>query len=425
MSKRDSACKIERLAQGVVEVEVCQFLPKMFAFARKLMPLAKPTKLDVIVHSDKSLDICWEGEARACYELEISYFELEVRKLRFGEMQIEKHSDVKEVKGLAAHVPHPESLSKACAWAVKITVRGKSAEKNDAITKQVSWDDELSRENTREDLKKQLEDLNQQELQDFTCAKGMPQFLVLGMQHHGKSSFVNHLYRCLKCDLTLNDQMDVASAGAEEKTVATKHLEIPSTVCLHDTPAFANMNEDSAGRLQALLSSRITDGARRQDLRQDARIWFSKPPHGAIVVMSLIHWRDQTDEMQKYLSKMADSFKKASGGRVAFPYVVACTHCDVFLKECQEEKPGKALQKAVGGIGEAALTKHVYPITNYNQESVASARNNKATFGLVSQLLALAKHENTAKVQSQNTLGALWALGAVTVLVLALASAKS
>ena len=277
----------------------------------------------------------------------------------------------------------------------------------------ISWDDELSKEDAENDLKKQLEDLNQQELQSFRCAKGTPRFLVLGMQHHGKSSFVNHLYRCLTCDLTSNDQMVVASAGAEEKTVATKVLQVPSTVCLIDTPAFANMNDVSAKMLQTLLSSGITDGARRQDLGQDARIWFSKPPHGAIVVVSLIHWRDQTDEMQKYLSKMADSFKKASGGTVAFPYVVACTHCDVFLKECQEQKPAKALQKAMDGIGEAALTKHVYPITNYNQDSVASARNNKATFSLVSQLLALAKHENTARVQGQNRGWALGALGAL------------
>ena len=41
-------------------------------------------------------------------------------------------------------------------------------------------------------------------------------------------------------------------------------------------------------------------------------------------------------------------------------------------------------------------TEYVYSITNYKNDSSASARNNKATFDLLSQLLTLAKNEKTA-----------------------------
>ena len=391
-------------------------------------PPGKPSDLDVRVRSDKSLEIRWAGADAGCdncYELELRYFRLG------GAMIKPDHSTVKEVKGLATHELHPENLPKDLAWVVKVGLKAKSENSfSEAIMKQVSWDDELA--DTEKDLKENIAGLNE-EFQSFIEAKESgwrqslpaflrfkPRFLLLGGQHHGKSSFANHLYRCFNCDLSLNDQMDVASAGAEEKTVETKSLSVPLKgidVAFIDTPAFANMNTETAGKLQTLLSSGIVDGERRDKLSSDKLSWFSKPPHGAIVVMSLIHWRDQPDEMKKYLEKMADVFKKASGGKVAFPYVVACTHCDVCLKECQKEDPAKELRKAVEDIGKAALTKHVYDITNYEKEGLGSARNNKATVDLLSQLLTKAKHENVAKVQEQNRTR-IWYLGVLMVLIL-------
>ena len=360
---------------------------------------SKPTDLDVKVRSDKSLEIRWGGADGEKYELEICYFE-------FGGPMIQPdHSTVLEVKDRkAAHVLHPESLSKAVAWVVKVSLKAKSGHLlSDPIMKQVSWDDELFAEETQTHLWYKVDDLEKKELKAFKDVKGKPMLLVLGMQHHGKSSFVNHLHRCLTCDLTSNDQMAVASAGAEEKTLATKSHTVSlktSDVTFIDTPAFANMNTETAGRLRTLLSTGIQDDTRRDDLNQNETSWFFKPPHGAIVVMSLCHWRDQTDEMQSYLEKMAKTFKQASGGKVAFPYVVACTHRDVFLMECQNEDPAKELQKAVDGIKKAALADYAYSITSYKRKDrVGSVRNNEATFDLLSQLLSLAKHENTAKVQ--------------------------
>ena len=370
--------------------------------------------LSVVVHGDKSLEIRWARGDGECndYELELRYF-------RLGGLMMEPdHSPVTEVKGCAVHVPHPENLSKGFGWVVKIALQAKSdGLLSEKITQQVSWDDELA--DTEKDLKEKMPKLKS-ELKDFVAVRGKPRFLLLGGQHHGKSSFANHLYRCFNCDLSLNDQMDVASAGAEEKTVETKSLSLPLNgrdVTFIDTPAFANMNDDAVGKLQTLISTGFQDGARRRDLPPDERSWFSKPPHGAIVVMSLIHWRDQTDEMKKYLEKMADVFKNASGGKVAFPYVVACTHRDVFLKECQKEDPAKELRKAVEDIGKAALTEHVFPITSYKKKGSGSARNNEATLDLASQLFTKAKRENTAIVQDRNALQGL-KFSAVAALVL-------
>ena len=180
----------------------------------------KPTGLEVKVRSDKSLEIRWDSceataEVDACFELEIQHFSFA------GPMIQPDHSTVMEVNALAAHVPHPERLPKDQAWVVKIGLRVKSEQgsASEAIWKQVTWDDELPEKVSKKDLEERVMDLEKKDLQPFVDAKGVPRFLLVGGQHHGKSSFTNHLYRCLKCDLMLNDQMDVASAGVEEKTL--------------------------------------------------------------------------------------------------------------------------------------------------------------------------------------------------------------
>eukprot|EP00438_Fugacium_kawagutii_P005175 Skav231906 [mRNA] locus=scaffold3410:69743:70990:+ [translate_table: standard] len=362
------------------------------------------TDLEIGVRADKSLEIRWKGAPGESYELEIRYFELG------GPMIQPDHSTRMEVTGLAAHVPHPESLSRASAWVVKFGLRVKSEEgflSSEAVVKQIAWEDELSATETKADLQERITTLIGTELEHFVAVKGIPDLLLIGPQHHGKSSFANHLYRCFMCDLSVNDQMDVAPAGVEEKTVATKSLKVPLKgsdifIKVTDTPAFANMSAEAAGKLQTLCSTGSQDSRRRQNLAPDERSWFSKPPHGAIVIVSFGHWRDQKDEMQTYLQKAAAVFKNASGGQVDFPYVVVCTHCDVFLRDCQKEDPAKELQKAVDGIKKAALTEHVYPITSYKKNGLGSVRNNEATFGLVSQLLTKAERENTAKVREAN-----------------------
>ena len=367
------------------------------------LPPVKPSELQAQVHPDKSLEIRWlAADADSRYQLEVHYFEFE-RHVTDPQYR----SEVIQVEECEVLVPHLEEVPKNQAWVVKIILKAVSQDGSlfsDPVKKMISWDDELCSGATLTDLTERVGEFQKKDLNPFVAAKGNPQILVLGPQHHGKSSTVNHFYRCLKCDLSQNDQMCQAPAGVEEKTKATKNLQISfgsSSISFIDTMAFANMNDETAGQLKSLLSTGSKDGMRRNHLGQDEKSWFSKPPSAAILVMSLCHWRDQTDEMQKYVERMANIFKHAAGGQVEFPYCVALTHRDKFLKECQEAKPCFELKKMVEKIKQAASTEYVYSITNYKNDSSASARNNKATFDLLSQLLTLAKNEKTATVSQE------------------------
>ena len=377
--------------------------------------LAKPVDLEVKVRSDKSLHIRWQmGEdAHRHFQVEVCYFEFE------GPIIDPFHSTgIIQVERCAALVPHPEEVPKDQAWVVKVFVKAVSEDGllSEAVEKQVTWDDELSVEETAKDLKQRVAEFEEKDFSPFVAAKGDPHIVVVAAQHHGKPSHINHLSRCLHGDLTLNDHMDQAPASEEEKTVALKSIKITlgfwsqivgirvrvgsSRMVLVDTPAFPSMNDGMQGKLKNLLSTGVKDGARRQDLEQS--FWsmltkqLSKPPHGAIVVVSLCHWRDQKTETQGYLQKMAGVFKTASGGRVEFPYVVAVTFRDEFLKDCQKENPKRELESALEGIKRCAKTDHVYAISNYKRKSCGSLRINEATFDLLSQLLEKAMRENTA-----------------------------
>ena len=362
-----------------------------------------PRGLRVTVRADKSLEIRWQTEDGAClYELQICYFPFD------GPMIQPSHSNVLQVEGAAQHVPHPESLDKGQAWVVKIGLKARSADGllSDAAEAQVAMEDQLPGEEAKKALEAWTRNFQGKYFAPFCDMRGEnPKILVLGPQHHGKSSFVNHMNRCLLANLGLHDERDQAPAGVEEKTVATEALQIPmgsSPVTFIDTPAFATMNSESTRKLQTLLSSGNFCGQRRSDLGHDESSLFKKPPHAAIVVISLCHWRDQMEEMKMYLMKIANEFKNASQSMVEFPYVIAATNCDEFLKDCQTENPKDELEKAVLGIKKFALTDHVYAITNYKRGSMASARNNEATFDLLSQLLTKAKHRDTGVKQTRN-----------------------
>ena len=356
---------------------------------------AKPVGLELKVRADKSLEIRWQADgSNGGFHVEIRYFDFEGPGIEAD------HLIEEDVNKCAVKVAHPEELPLNKAWVVKVALKASENDLlSDAVEKQVAWDDELSEEETKTDLAERVSHFQKNDLEPFAQAKGIPKILVAAAQHHGKSSHVNHLFRCFKCDLKLNDQMDVAPAGKEEKTMSMKSLELPvdsSHMVLVDTPAFPSMNDEMQQKLKVLLSNGVEDGVRRQDLVPGKLNSLRKPPHGAIIVVSLCHWRDQQEETQVYLQKMAEAFKNASSGQVAFPYVVAVTFRDEFLKDCQKEIPREELENAVAGIKNAALTDHVYSITNYKPGALGSSRNNKETFNLLSQLLTKASREDTA-----------------------------
>ena len=305
---------------------------------------AKPVGLELKVRADKSLEIRWQADgSNGGFHVEIRYFDFEgpgIEADHFIELEV--------VNKCAVKLAHPEELPFNKAWVVKVAVKASENDLlSDAVEKQVAWDDELSEDETKTDLAERVSHFQKNDLEPFAQAKGIPKILVVAAQHHGKSSHVNHLFRCFKCDLNLNDQMDVAPAGKEEKTMSMKSLELPvdsSHMVLVDTPAFPSMNDEMQQKLKVLLSNGVEDGVRRQDLVAGKQHSLRKPPHGAIIVVSLCHWRDQQEEMQVYLQKMAEAFKNASSGQVAFPYVVAVTFRDEFLKDCQKEIPREELK---------------------------------------------------------------------------------
>ena len=382
---------------------------------------AKPEGLEVKVRADKSLEIRWQADGgNGHFHVEIRYFDFEgpgIEADHFIELEVVNKCAVKRV--------HPKELPLNKAWLVKVALRAAENDLlSDAVEKQVAWDDELSEEESKKDLAERVSHFQKNDLEPFAQAKGIPRILVVAAQHHGKSSHLNHLFRCFKGDLKLNDQMDVAPAGKEEKTIVLNSLRVPvgsswiwwfwsSHMVLVDTPAFPSMNDDNQQKLKTLLSTGVEDGVRRPDLAPGRQSSLKKPPHGAIIVVSLCHWRDQQEEMQVYLQKMAEAFKNASSCQVAFPYVVAVTFRDEFLKDCQKETPRDELENAVAGIKNAALTDHVYSITNYKPDALGSARNNKVTFELLSQLLTKASRVDMATSLQGISAPSLWLMNFV------------
>ena len=369
----------------------------------------KPEGLEVKVRADKSLEIRWQADgSKGHFHLEIRYFDFEGPGIEADHLL-----ELEVVNKCAVKVVHPKELPLNKAWVVKVALKASENDMlSDAVEKQVAWDDELSEEETKKDLAKCVSRFQKNDLEPFAQAKGIPKILVVAAQHHGKSSHLNHLFRCFNGDLNLNDQMDVAPAGKEEKTMSMKSLELPvgsSHMVLVDTPAFPNMNAEMQQKLKTLLSTGVEDGVGRQELAPGRQSSLKKPPHGAIIIVSLCHWRDQQEEMQVYLQKMAEAFKNASSRQVAFPYVVALTFRDEYLKDCQKETPREELENAVAGIQKASLTDHVYSITNYKRGALGSARNNQETFDLLSQLLTKASRVDTATA-AQKIVAPSWSL---------------
>ena len=378
----------------------------------------KPEGLKVKVRGDKSLEIRWQADgSNGGFRVEIRYFDFKGRATEADHL-----IELEVVNTCAVKVVHPKELPLNKAWVVKVALKASENDMlSDAVEKQVAWDDELSEEETKIDLAEHLNDFQKKDLKPFLQAKGIPRILVVAAQHHGKSSHLNHLFRCFNGDLNLNDQMDVAPAGKEEKTIVVKSLPVGSStwswfrfwswssdMVLVDTPALP-MNDKMQQYLRTLLSTGVEDGVPREALVPGKQSSLKEPPHGAIIVVSLCHWRDQQGEMQVYLQKMAEVFKNPSSGQVAFPYVVAVTFRDEFLKDCQKEKPRDELENAVAGIKKASLTDHVYSITNYKQGALGSARNNKVTFDLLSQLLTKASRVDTATA-AQKIVAPSWSL---------------
>eukprot|EP00929_Paragymnodinium_shiwhaense_P021246 TRINITY_DN13909_c0_g1_i1.p1 TRINITY_DN13909_c0_g1~~TRINITY_DN13909_c0_g1_i1.p1 ORF type:complete len:438 (-),score=64.56 TRINITY_DN13909_c0_g1_i1:111-1337(-) len=228
--------------------------------------------------------------------------------------------------------------------------------------------------------------------------------MVFGDQHNGKSSFLNHVKRVLDGRLNKADEFAAAPASLSETTHCTKCLEVPFkryTFRLHDTPAFRTMTPETREKIKHLLSKGVPSGTSRDSMCQTST-FLGNPPHGAILVVSLLQWRDERERTRDWMRALQAEFKHASGGRVEFPYCVVATKRDLFLEECQQPEPHKELDRVLKEIRVDGNTDVVCAVANYKEDSAWSDETNTETYRLLRQLVTLAKNQDTAVVLHEN-----------------------
>ena len=223
-------------------------------------------------------------EPDACiFHVKVEYFDPTTPMLEPEETKTIKCS------GLAFHFGARDDPKKSLAFTARVSVEAARADdpdrRSDAVRAQITMDDGLSADDGKADLEKHMRDLSV-ELDVFRQARGRQLCaLVVGPNHHGKSSFINHVYRCCATNLEVNDQLDTAPAGSAENTQETLTVRMKG-LSLVDTPALPNMSTDAVEALQALLAGAVDDGARRRDFAK-RQCYFQEPPHAAILLLTL------------------------------------------------------------------------------------------------------------------------------------------
>ncbi|CAE7287555.1 unnamed protein product [Symbiodinium sp. CCMP2592] len=387
------------------------------------VPPIPPSNPKIVVRADRSLVVSWDcdkshADVTSVFHLTVAYFDPE------GPMLEPEETRSMTCPGSGMHVEARDGPGALKACTVMVSVQAATQTSPDvrssAVRAQASWDDVQSPEDGAEDLEERRKNLVGQ-LGTFNQVRGCRMNVVIvGGQHHGKSSFINHVHRCWNNDLTANDQMESAPAGMAENTQEISVLDLDERLSLIDTPAIPNMGSEMADAFRSLLKAAQSPGTRRRQLAQGTFMdSFRRPPHAAIVVMSLCHWRDQQEEMQGYLRAMAKELKNASDGRVTFPFVVAATHRDEFLRDSKASRPHEELNKVLDAMKKAANTAHVFAVRSYHKGSSSSAAVNKETFDLLSQLVTLAGRQDTGVVVAQSQyLAAAIAAGVVVLAAL-------
>lgn len=238
------------------------------------------------------------------------------------------------------------------------------------------------------------------QLRDGLEASGCRQLrvLLLGQQHHGKSSFVNHLMRYLGASMDIANVVESAPASEEETTLETAQLSFRFHHCnflFMDCPAFSTMNADRRRDVECLLWS-----AHRGWRRGAQSGIFPNPPDVVVIVVSLMecegHW---STNVRDYLRELQRILKNSCTG-IVFPFVVVATHKDVLLERAgnnHHRNPNDALHDAIESLKRIANSDNVYPVANYKETSWWSPSVNEATFRLLRQAAALASARNPTR----------------------------
>ena len=249
---------------------------------------APPSELTVNTHTDRSLVLSWKHpEPGACiFHVKVEYFDPTTPMIEPEETKTITCS------GLAFHFGARDDPKKSEAFTARVSLEAACEDdpekRSNVVTAQITMDDALSVEEGRADLEKRVAQLSV-ELDAFGKARGRQMcVLVVGPNHHGKSSFINHVYRCFAKNLEVNDQLDTAPAGSAENTQETLTVNMDG-LCLIDTPALPNMSTDAVDALQALLAGAVSDGARRRDFTK-RQCYFQEPPHAAILLLTYAYF---------------------------------------------------------------------------------------------------------------------------------------
>jgi len=261
--------------------------------------------------------------------------------------------------------------------------------------------------------------------QDFFCKKGRgPLLLILGKQHHGKSSLLNHFKRCLSGQMDIPNEVEAAPPSDMETTIRTTCLSVPFgkhsfTFC--DAPAFANMGPERKRDLNSLLW-RTGSGFGRGDWSA-----WPNPPDAVIIVVSLLSFRDERDSLADYLKELQAVLKtqRTTNQSAVFPFVVALTHKDKFLEDSSNngKDPLAELSKAERDLKSLANTEAVFTITNYTRSSWWAPEVTMSTFRMLSEATNLAK--NRVKTSSEAAPGyCLWLVLFFLVLAFLAANGK-
>mmetsp|Transcript_42396 Transcript_42396/g.134720 ORF Transcript_42396/g.134720 Transcript_42396/m.134720 type:complete len:471 (-) Transcript_42396:112-1524(-) len=257
--------------------------------------------------------------------------------------------------------------------------------------------------------------------------------LLVGKQHHGKSSLLNHMVRCIKYQMDIGDEVETGPPSEMETTLDVKKIVV--ALCdfnftLLDAPAFSVLDQVRRKQLQELLEC-AEHGWRRGDATAAGLFpLLNNSPDAVVVVVSLQSWRDEHDELKEYLQGLQGILKHATRNDVAFPFVVAATHTDAFMEEAGNagQDPKHALDMAIRDLSALANTTKVYAITNYTDASTWTKRNMDATYRMLRDVTKLAKNAQTDKVHvsSNETLqiGIVVAVCFVFVAVIAAVSSK-
>uniref|UniRef100_A0A0G4I0E4 G domain-containing protein n=1 Tax=Chromera velia CCMP2878 TaxID=1169474 RepID=A0A0G4I0E4_9ALVE len=192
--------------------------------------------------------------------------------------------------------------------------------------------------------------------------------VLVGKQHHGKSSFVNFMRRLLHLDLNMHNGAPTAPAGHSHKTVTNVMYKVDPSgekVRILDTVALETMSASDQRKLQKSLKG---DGN-------------GLPANCAVLIVNIEEFQNAREQTEKWLEETS---KVINDERNYVPYVVVATH-----KDCLEEGMSTHdLAVLVEALKSASNCEEVFLISNHTAGDPLDEEDAKALISLLHALHA-------------------------------------